>query len=468
MRKIENRFLVNYLFMFFISTLIAFFAFLALDFANELISKTLMKNNFTSQELMQNEYSTIDFKEVVAQGGGVQVINGNLEVVLSEGIDTLAKKTLTKEEFTKFLISSNSKGIPYSYSISYNEKEDFWLIVTFPTSMRIDFDIVHNSEYPSKDRDSVMGVIVAVVILYLLLLALSTVIYSKITSVSFINPLKKLYEGAKKLKEGDYTSRVDLQMKNEFGELGGIFNEMAEQIQLEIEKRKLADENRRKLILDISHDLKNPLANVLGYAERCLSNEDISEEERRTYLKIIQENGIRGNNLILDLFELSKIESTEYKLNKRRIDFCEYMRQEISGHIAALEDSGFTYEFDIPEKELLAEIDSVQFGRVLQNLLGNSLQNNEKGTKVAISLKEEQEEILLEVRDNGIGIPKEIAEEIFTPFVKGESGRKSTYQGTGLGLTITQKIVEAHGGRINLIQENEEGCAFRIQLPKSK
>lgn len=465
-RKIEYRLLTNYVLMFIISTIIAVIAYMLLGFANNALSKNLAKNNYTAQNLMKDDYESIDIKTVIDNGGGVQVINRDYEVVLSEGLDTIKKKKLTAAEFTEFLTSTRSVGIPYSYSIEYNPAKQFWLIVTFPTSIRIDFKVAHNRDYPSVDTPKVAGFIAAVALTYLMLLAISTVIYSRITSVSIVNPIKKLCSSARRLKEGDYSSRVNLNLKNEFGELGQIFNEMAQQIEQEISRRRQSEENRKRLILDISHDLKNPLASIMGYAELCHSKNDLTKEELLSYTKVIYENSKRANSLITDLFELSKMDSPEYKLEKTRVDITEYLREVIGSFISIFDNNGFEYEFYIPEKEIYAEIDIKLMDRVLQNLAANAVQYNPRGTKVIISLYEKSDKVDIIFKDDGIGIPSEIAVNIFQPFVREDRARNSQTGGTGLGLAIVEKIVTAHGGNINLKTDKGLGCEFIISLPK--
>lgn len=465
-RKIENQFLANYILMFIISTMIAIFAFMLLGFSNDVISKILLKNNYTAKGLMRDDYKEIDTTSVTDNGGGVQIINANYEVAFSEGLNTISKDKLTIAEFTDFLIMSKSKGIPYSYSIEYNSKEQFWIVVTFPTSIRIDFAIVHNEEFASVDKQRVVGLIVAIILFYLILLAISTVIYSKLTSVGILTPLKKLCSSTKRIKDGDYSARVDLNLKNEFGELELIFNGMAQKIQEEISLRRQSEENRKKLVLDISHDIKNPLASIMGYAELCYNNPLLSKEESFTYAKVIYENSLRANNLITDLFQLSKMESPEYVLNKTRVDICEYMREEIGAFIATFDKAGFTYDFNIPEKEIFLEIDIKQMDRVFQNLVVNTVKYNTKGTKVIISLFQQGDEIIIIFKDNGLGIPAKIAKDIFDPFVRGNSARNPQTGGTGLGLAIALKIIMAHGGNINLKTDQNCGCEFIINFPQ--
>jgi len=465
-RKIESQFLLSYVLMFFISTIIAVSAYILLGFANDIASKDLVKNHYTAKSLMRDDYWDIDTKPIIENGGGVQVINHNYEVVFSAGINTIRKDKLTTAEFTDFLMKTNSRGMPFGYSIEYNSEKQFWLVVTFPTSIRIDFAVVHNREYPSVDMKHVAVIFALVALFYLILIAISTIVYSKLVSISVISPLKSLCNSAHRLKEGDYSSRVELNLKNEFGELESIFNEMAQQIEQEISLRKQSEENRKRLVLDISHDLKNPLSSIMGYAEYCKNRPELSEEERSMYMNIIYENSLRANNLISDLFELSKMESTEYIIKKTKVDICEYLREEIGAFITSFDKAGFTYDFHIPEKEIFLWIDTKQMDRVFQNLVDNAVRYNPKGTKVEIRLYEQQDEAIIVFKDSGIGIPAEVAKDIFQPFMRVDCARNSQAGGTGLGLAIVEKIISAHGGSISLNTDEHSGCTFIIRIPK--
>jgi signal transduction histidine kinase len=441
-------------------------ALLLMNFSNDLISKTLVKNNITADKLMMDDYRKIDVAAVLENGGGMQVINTDYEIVRSEGISTFLKNNLTTQEFTDFLMSAKSKGVKYSYSIKYNESNKFWLVVTFPTSVRIDFAIVHNNKYESQDMQNVVGVIVSVVLFYFLLLALSTVVYSKITSLNIINPLKKINESTRALRDGDYKARVSLDMKNEFGDLEYTFNSMAQKIEDEISLRKQSEDNRKRLILDISHDLKNPLACIMGYAELCSRNNELSPEIYNSYMQTIYDNSQRINRLINDLFELSKLESSDYKIDKVNVDICEFIRQEMSKAINIFENAGFDYNFDIPENEIHAAIDVTQMQRVFQNLIDNTVKYNPKGTVVEVSVKQRQDMVDIKFKDNGRGISADKVKNIFHPFIRGDDSRNHETGGTGLGLAIVDKIIAVHGGSIRLESDIGCGCEFIIEIPK--
>lgn len=463
--RISHQFLTYYIIVFLLSILAALFALTLMSFAGSVIAQTLMKNNYPAALLMRDDYKMIDTAKVIENGGGVQVVSSKYEVLYSKGLDLLGKEKLTASEFTRFLTRSDATGLPYHIDIEYNEHSGFWLIVTFPTSIRIDFALVYNKAAASREMQNVTGALVAVIIFYLLLLALFATILSKITSVRITTPLNKLCESARRLRSGDYAARVELKLKNEFKELQDAFNEMAERIEIETALRKEAEENRKKLVLDVSHDLKNPLASISGYAELCLKKKNMPSEELENYLAVIDKNAKRANMLIGSLFELSKVESPEFRLKTEKTDVCEFLRQLCAEALPRLEREGFLFEFDIPDESVFAMLDKAEISRVFHNLIDNALRYNKEGTKLLISLTEAEKIIVIKVKDDGIGIPKKLCGDIFKAFVRADDARNSQTGGTGLGLSIAQKIVNAHGGEIKLISDTGKGCEFIITLP---
>lgn len=464
-RKISNQFFISYIIVFIMSIVATFLAVQLMSFADSVISKTLVKNNYTANSIMRNDYTIIDSSPVVEHNGGVQVVNKNLDVVYSDGLNILGNGRLTTEELTDFLIYSNKVGVPYNIDIQYNTVENFWLIVTFPTSIRIDLAFVYNKEIASKDMQSVIGLIAAVILLYFIMLTICAAVYSKFTAVRFTNPLKKLVEGTQGLRNGDYSTRVQLNLKNEFGELQDTFNTMAEQIGHEISLRQQADDNRKRLILDISHDLKNPLAAISGYSELCLNKLPSSDEDLKNHLRVINENSDRANKLLISLFELSKLESAEFSLKTNREDICEYVRECMSNYLPALDSAGFIYSFDIPEQEIFSMIDREQMNRVFANIIDNALKYNSTGTEISVRVWQEDSQAVIIFADNGTGISNDMVKEIFSPFVRGGALRNSHTGGTGLGLSIVKMIVQKHGGDILLQKQQNAGSEFEIRIP---
>jgi hypothetical protein len=148
-RKLSNQFLKNFLVIFLLAILDTVLAFMLLSFASRLIAGSLTKNRYPASAIIKDDYEQIDASAVVQNGGGVQIVDREYRVVYSKGLDTIGKDELTAEEFTAFLTESKSK--PYHYDIVYKPKGEFWLIVTFPTSIRLDFSLVYNKEAAAGD-----------------------------------------------------------------------------------------------------------------------------------------------------------------------------------------------------------------------------------------------------------------------------------------------------------------------------
>lgn len=456
--KISNQYLRNFIVIFLITVLATVLSFILLSAASSLISGSLAKNRYTASSIIKEDYRDIDTTDIVNNGGGVQIVDKDYNVIFSAGLDTLEKDEFTVQEFTAFLTDSKSKA--YNYDVLYDENGEFWLIVTFPTSIRLDFRLIHNQNASLNELLQSGGIFAFVIIIYLLVVAMASFLYSRVSAAEITIPLKKLTNGTRLLREGDYSARVDLKLKNEFAELQNTFNDMADRIEHEISLRKKSEEDRKKLILDISHDLKNPLSSIQGYAEHLSQKIDSPE------LKIIHQNSIRANQLLNDLFELSKMDSPEFTLKLNKVDICELLRQICGELIPLIESNEFGYEFDIPETSIYVDIDEKHFRRVIQNLTDNALRYSPKGTVISVSLNTQDDMIIIVYSDNGVGIPKHLAKDIFKPFVRNDDSRNSKSGGSGLGLSIAQKIMKAHKGDLTLCDEGSKGSTFKIILPK--
>jgi signal transduction histidine kinase len=240
---------------------------------------------------------------------------------------------------------------------------------------------------------------------------------------------------------------------------------MAERIEHEMTLRKKSESDRKRLILDISHDLKNPLSSIQGYSELCLNKQDLSRPEQNQYLQIIHQNSKRANLLLTELFELSQMDSPDFTMSTKKTDLCEYLRLECGKLISQLDAAGFSYDFDIPDNCIYVMMDASRFTRILQNLAENAIRYNPKGTTISVSLKEQSGIAVICFNDDGLGIPEPLAEDIFKPFVRTDKSRNSQTGGSGLGLSIAKKIAQAHKGDLKLSPDTDKGSKFIITIP---
>jgi hypothetical protein len=191
-RRLSAEFLTHYLVVFLLTILATALAFALLSFASGLISGSLAKNQYPASAIIKEDYRQIDASAVVQNGGGVQVVDREYRVVYSSGLDTIGKEKLSAGEWTAFLTESKEK--PYHYDILYEPRGEFWLIVTFPTSIRLDFALIYNREASAGDFMRAGWAIVLVALIYLLTLALFTLIYSRITAAGITVPLRKQFD----------------------------------------------------------------------------------------------------------------------------------------------------------------------------------------------------------------------------------------------------------------------------------
>lgn len=232
-------------------------------------------------------------------------------------------------------------------------------------------------------------------------------------------------------------------------------------------RQQEAYERQRNLLLsDVAHDLKTPMTTVAGYAQALAEGEVKNPDTQQEYLDAIKRKSMQMNELIGLLFEYVKLDSEGFSLKKEETDLAELLREVVASLYTDFEEKGMELSLSIPEEPGLLLLDPVQFSRAIRNLLTNAIKHNPSGTTVGVNMQDKSRELVVEVWDNGVTIPAETAAHLFEPFVQGDASRRSA-NGSGLGLSITQKIVAMHGGSIRLKQE-EARKAFVIKLPKPK
>lgn len=250
----------------------------------------------------------------------------------------------------------------------------------------------------------------------------------------------------------------------EFVEIFDNFSDMASRLEDSERQRRALEEERRKMLADIAHDLKTPVSVIQGYAS-ALRDGVIPPEEQAGYLNILGQKSAGLNELVNTFYEYSKLEHPDFSLNLVPEDICNYFRDFVAGRYTELELAGFAVEAEIPEEHIVCRIDRGQLERAFANIVGNAVKHTPPDTTLYFALRREEGTVRLLLADNGPGIPKDIAQRIFTPFVVGDASRGGN--GSGLGLSIAKRIVEAHGGSICLTSAPNPRwtTAFEITLP---
>ena len=245
-----------------------------------------------------------------------------------------------------------------------------------------------------------------------------------------------------------------------------IINEVRRMEENKEAMRREYERKRNLMLSDIAHDLRTPITTIAGYA-KALNDGMVTDGEKQTeYLKAIENKSERMSELINLLFEYVKLDSTGFTLNIENVDLSELLRKNVALLYSDVEEKGMELEISIPEESYMINLDSLQFSRVITNLISNAIRHNEKGTVISLKMVKEDEDVIIIVSDNGAAISKEIAEHIFEPFIVGDASRK-TKGGSGLGLSIAKKIIDMHGWSLELRQnylEYKKAFIIKIKL----
>lgn len=224
------------------------------------------------------------------------------------------------------------------------------------------------------------------------------------------------------------------------------------------------EHSRRRLLTNISHDLRTPLTLIQGYSEAILDGVVSSKKDQHKYLKLIQNKIIGLTRLTDDLFELSQLESRHKKLQLELINISIFMSRIESRYRYDVENSGIDFKINYPNNtDMLINIDIYQFERVFSNLIYNAIKYTNNG-EITVSCQITDDKALFKVSDTGCGIPEQDLPFIFDRFYTASKSRNSSLKGSGLGLAIAKEIIEYHEGTIWAESTLNQGCSFYFTI----
>ncbi len=293
-------------------------------------------------------------------------------------------------------------------------------------------------------------------ILVLLVLALAGLIAGGIELWARVfGPLLKIARAAQQFGEGDLSARVRLEHDDEIGALAATWNNMA----ASIESREA---ERLRFVATIAHDLKNPLM-VVGMAATMMREKPgkFSDEQKSDWLEKISRNARRMEAMIADLTNAVQTQTGALQLQFAPVDLA-HIARECADEIRLTYPNHPLDVAGVPALEISG--DRARLERVIANLLSNAAKYSAAQAPITVSLQAHQNTAILEVRDAGAGIAPDDLKRLFTPFVRLERTEKMA-SGTGLGLATTKKLIEAHGGELQVESEVGVGSVFRVVLP---
>lgn len=292
--------------------------------------------------------------------------------------------------------------------------------------------------------------------LILVLIPLVCVIYSlkKSLDISIIN------DGLKKINSGDLDYTLGDIGEREVKDLVNNINKIKEGYKIALNEQVRNEKLKTELISNVSHDLKTPLTSIINYVN-ILNETNITEDERKDYLMILDRNSKRLKSLIEDLFEASKLNSGKMKIEKQELDIVSLVYQGIGEYSNLYEEKNIEFKVSSNEDEIILDLDGKLMSRVFENLIVNALKYSLNNTRVYIDINSGDSEVEISFKNISNYEMDFNTEDIFERFTRADKSRNSAVEGSGMGLAITKSIIELHSGSIKI---EVEGDMFKIYL----
>lgn len=265
------------------------------------------------------------------------------------------------------------------------------------------------------------------------------------------------------IKSGNRNRRVLTRKSDMTKRICYAINEIAVKNQSQFIWQKQSEQAYKRLMTSLSHDVKTPLASLVGYLEAA-QNGLVTGEEKEAYIRVAVEKAYHLKHFVEELFEWVKLDAKEQIFYFEICDFNELTRNIVAEWVPTLECRHFEYDFDIPEDEYSLRVDPHAYTRILNNLFQNALVHS-GGNKLVLQLLEREQEVKIIISDNGKGISSDDIPHIFERMY--QCDRSRSLGGNGLGLSITMELVNALGGKIKADSEQGMGAIFTIVFPKS-
>jgi len=267
----------------------------------------------------------------------------------------------------------------------------------------------------------------------------------------------EMIDALKRMAKGDFNVTLDRDKKfhGQFGDVIQSINDMAHDL-------KKVELLRQEFISNVSHEIQSPLTSIRGFAS-TLQREDLSPEEQRHYLSIIEQETTRLSKISDNLLKLTTLESEQQQLDTKRYRLDAQLENIVLASEPQWLDKALDLELELEEVEIAASEEMLS--QVWVNLFHNAIKFTPAKGSIKIILKRIGDEVKVKITDTGIGISSEDQLRIFERFYKGDKQRTRTADGSGLGLSIVHKIVDLHHGNIRVDSRLNEGSSFEVTLP---
>ncbi|ULO09913.1 HAMP domain-containing histidine kinase [Paenibacillus sp. 19GGS1-52] len=276
-----------------------------------------------------------------------------------------------------------------------------------------------------------------------------------IAATYIVRPLQLLTRATRRMAKGDFTVSLHTKRRDEIGELTRSFNVMAQEL-------GTLEAIRKQFVSDVSHEIQSPLTSIKGFTQ-ALKHKQLDEPSRMRLLNIIEEESDRLSRLSGDLLQLSTLEYEHFELESDRYSLDEQLRKIVIAFEPQWSVKLINVELELQPLSIVADEDKLS--QIWTNLISNSIKFTGSGGRITITAAEKGDQLVVQMADNGVGVPEEELSHIFKPFYKIDKSRDRLVGGSGIGLSIVKRIVDLHHGQIEVSSKPGEGTTFTVWLP---
>ena len=281
-----------------------------------------------------------------------------------------------------------------------------------------------------------------------------------------MKPLEDVEATAEKIAAGDLSARLEnFEPDTEVGRLSSSLNTMLGRIEESFAIRTESENKLRRFVADASHELRTPLTAIRGFAELHRQGAVPDGEKTKELLSRIEKESVRMGTLVEDLLLLARLDQSR-AIEFNPVDLAHVIEETVASASAAGPSHPITVEMP---KELFVLGDSGRIYQVMTNLLANARVHTPAGTGIHVLARQEEDGVYISVADNGPGLSEEDQKRIFERFFRADPSRQRTSQeGSGLGLSIVDSVMQAHGGKVGVISKHGQGTTFTLFFPTEK
>lgn len=448
-----------------IFTVLVLALFFAINTTVDVVGSKLLADVYQFKESLTMDEAIRSFPEtqkvISSINGKCQIINDNT-VVFPKNV----KKSYSEEELISLMNGMSKIGDKTYKAVltPIRDKKNYFQMIIVPTDKIQTNYAIQMDIYDSRNNTYLNFLLIAIIIFFGGYFLISRLVVRK-TNKMIVKPISDLKEDMANVSQGSYDIEKASYEIIEFNEMRKSFEEMTETLQSLSEKAKNDEFLKSQIISELGHDIKNSITPIVGYTN-ILKNKDYLLKEDLDMMEKILSNCKDMQEMLGMLVEYGKLSRIDYHLNKTKIDVMEIFKSVIGEKYSNFENKNIDQIIKLEDKPINLLLDYIEIKRAIGNIIGNAATHNPEFSVVEFSYRETEFYVDLIVADTGNEIEESNLKIIFEPFIR-EKPTIEKQGHSGLGLSISKKIIEKHGGELLLEQHFENYTkAFIIRLPK--